>query len=150
MSRSNRTQASRITRRGFTLVELMVVVVIIGLLASAVTFKVRGYLVTSKQNVARMDIAKITAALETFYTLYDRLPTNEEGLAILARPTDKFPEGILSKVPRDPWGQPYQYNQPGRSRAYDVISFGADKREGGTGADEDLSNGDDQLASISS
>ncbi|QDT57282.1 Type II secretion system protein G precursor [Caulifigura coniformis] len=147
MSRNELQRVVDRSRDGFTLVELMVVVVIIGLLASAVTFKVRGYLVTSKQNVARMDLSKISAALETFNTLNDRYPSNEEGLAILAKPSKNFVEGILSKVPVDPWGQPYQYNQPGRLRAFDIISFGADKREGGSGADEDITSDDVQPSS---
>jgi general secretion pathway protein G len=138
-----------VDRGGFTLVELMVVIVIIGVLASAVTFSVRGYLITSKQNVARMDISKITAALETFYTLNDRFPSNEEGLAILNKPTDRMPDGILSKLPVDPWGSPYQYNSPGRSRPYEVITFGADRREGGTGGDTDLTSADTDPAAKS-
>ena len=127
-------------RIGFTLVELMVVIVIIGLLAGAVTFSVRSYLIRSKQNVARMEISKICQALETYYTAYDRYPTSEEGLDVLASPSDEFPDGILTKVPRDPWGNPYEYIYPGRRSAYEVISYGADGREGGDGADRDISS----------
>lgn len=136
----NNRAARRRRRRGFTLIELMVVVVIIGLLAGAVTISVRGYLVASKQNIARMEIGKIIQGLETFYTAYDRYPSNEEGLRVLVEPSDDFPEGILSKVPRDPWDNPYQYNHPGRSGPYEVICYGADGREGGDGADEDLTS----------
>jgi general secretion pathway protein G len=125
---------------GFTLVELLVVIVIIGLLAAAVTFGVRGYLIQGKQNVAKLEIAKISQALETFYTMSDRYPTNEEGIEALAAKTEKFPDGILTKVPRDPWGQEYTYNCPGRGVPYEVVCLGADRREGGVGADEDLSS----------
>lgn len=128
--------------RGFTLIELMVVVVIIGLLAGAVTIGVRGYLIAGKQNVAKMEIAEVCQALETFYTAHDRYPNNDEGLEILTQPSQKFVSGLLSKVPVDPWGNPYQYNQPGRSGAYDVICYGADGREGGQGADVDISSED--------
>jgi general secretion pathway protein G len=127
-------------RAGFTLVELMVVIVLIGLLSGAVTLGVRGYLVSGKQDIARMELAKIAQAVETMYTAYDRFPTNDEGLEALAEPSSKFPEGILSKVPRDPWGRPYQYNTPGKNRPYEIVSFGADGREGGEGADRDLSS----------
>jgi general secretion pathway protein G len=127
-------------RRGFTLVELLVVIVIIGLLAAAVTFGVRGYLIQGKQNVAKMEISKICQALETFYTIYDRYPTNEEGIEALAAKTEKFPDGILTKLPRDPWGQEYTYNCPGRGVPYDVACLGADRREGGTGADQDITS----------
>ena len=127
-------------RRGFNLIELMVVVVIIGMLAGVVTFNVRGYLIRSKQNVTRMDIAKVCQALETFYTAHDRYPTNDEGVQILLEKTSKFPEAVLERLPRDPWGRPYQYNHPGRDAPYEVVSFGADGREGGDSGDTDISS----------
>ena len=136
-SRLNRTPKHP---HGFTLVELMVVIVIIGLLAGVVTFSVRGYLITSKQSIAKMEISKIVQALETYYTLNDRYPSNEENLTVLAQATEKFPDGILTKVPRDPWGSPYQYNHPGRNAPYEVISYGADHREGGDGGERDISS----------
>lgn len=135
-----RARSHHICRCGFTLVELMVVIVIIGLLAGVVTFSVRGYLITSKQNIAKMEISKVVQALETYYTIFDRYPSNEEGLTVLAQASEKFPDGILTKVPRDPWGSPYQYNSPGRSVPYEVISYGADHREGGDSGDRDISN----------
>jgi general secretion pathway protein G len=118
----------------------MVVIVIIGLLAGAVTMGVRSYLVSGKQSVAKLEIANICQALETYYSAYDRYPSNDEGLRVLTLPSAKFVDGLLSKVPRDPWGHEYQYNQPGRNRPYEVICFGADAREGGTGADADLTS----------
>lgn len=125
-------------RSGFSLVELMVVIVIIGLLAGIVTVSVRSYLVAGKQSVARTEMAKIAQALETFYTAYDRYPTNEEGLAILAQPSERFTDGILTRLPKDPWGSPYQYNFPGRRGRFEILCLGADRREGGQGADQDL------------
>lgn len=130
-------------RSGFTLVELMVVIVIIGLLAGAVTMSVRSYLISGKQNVARMEISNITQAIQTFYASFDRYPSNEEGIEILAEPSERFVDGLLSQVPRDPWQRPYHYNQPGRDGApFEVVTFGADGREGGTGADTDISSND--------
>lgn len=130
-------------KSGFTLVELMVVIVIIGLLAGAVTMGVRSYLVAGKQGVARMEIAKICQALDTYYAAYDRYPDSNEGLEALVQPSQKFAEGLLNKLPRDPWGQPYQFNSPGRNAPYEVICYGADGREGGTGADEDIISNQD-------
>jgi general secretion pathway protein G len=132
MSRESRRHAA------FTLVELMVVIVIIGLLAGAATIVARSYLIPSKQNVAKLEIANIAQALESFYAAHDRYPTNEEGLDALTKPSDKLVSGLLSKIPNDPWGHAYQYNEPGKNGPYDVVSFGADGREGGSGADQDI------------
>jgi general secretion pathway protein G len=140
----NRPRSVR--RDGFSLVELMVVIVIIGLLAGVATMSVRSYLIRGKQGVAKLEIAKIAQAIDTFYSQYDRYPTNDEGLAILAAKSKEFPDGLLNKTPVDPWGQTYQYNQPGRNAPYEVICYGADHREGGAGADADLSNTDVQQA----
>jgi general secretion pathway protein G len=125
-------------RTGFSLVELMVVIVIMGLLAGVTTISIRSYLVTGKQNVARLEISKICQAIDTFYGQNDRYPTTEEGITVLAAKSDSFPDGILSKIPVDPWGKPYEYIVPGRSGPYEVISYGADHREGGTGQDADI------------
>ena len=134
------TQGRR--QAGFTLVELMVVIVLIGLLAGAVTLATRSYLVSGKQAVVRMEISKICQAVDTFYSAYDRYPTNDEGIAILTQPSAKFEQGLLSKLPVDPWGRAYEYLQPGRDAPYEVISYGADGREGGEGANRDLSSRD--------
>jgi len=143
MSCSPRRRLSpRASAAGFTLVELMVVIVLIGLLAGAVTLATRSYLVSGKQSVAKLEISKICEAIDTFYTVYDRYPTNDEGLEALAEPSDRFEAGLLSKVPLDPWGNPYEYVHPARDAAYEVISYGADGREGGEGADRDLSSRD--------
>ena len=127
-------------RAGFSLVELMVVIVIIGLLAGVSTISVRTYLIRGKQNVARLEVSKICQAIDTFYSHFDRYPTAEEGIAVLATKSDTFPDGILSKAPIDPWGYPYEYLVPGRSGPYEVISYGADHREGGSGADGDIAS----------
>lgn len=124
---------------GFSLVEIMVVVVIIGLLAGLVTINVRGRLVDARQSAARSDIATICDALETFYMLHNRYPSNEEDLQILTEGTERSAESILQGHSlRDPWDNPYQYNQPGRDGPYDVFSLGADGRDGGEGADADI------------
>ena len=142
-TRSHHRLARRRSRKvGFTLTELMVVIVIIGLLAGAVTLSVRSYLISSKQNVARMEIAKISEALNTYYAQYDRYPSNEEGIEVLAQPSEKFVDGLLSKIPVDPWGNPYEYIHPGRSKPFEIIAYGADGREGGTGAESDISSDD--------
>ena len=133
-------QPRRLRRTGFTLVELMVVIVIIGLLAGAVTVSVRSYLISGKQSVARMEIAKICTALDTYYAAYDRYPTADEGIQMLVQPSERFTDGLLNKLPRDPWGNEYEYIQPGRDTPYEVICYGADGQEGGDGADADISS----------
>ena len=97
------------SHRAFSLVELMIVIVIIGLLAGAVTVNLGGYLIKAKQNTARDEIATFMKALDTFHGETNRYPTNEEGLAILARPSEHFPKPLITGGLRDPWDNPYQY-----------------------------------------
>jgi len=125
-------------RLGFTLVELMVVVVILGVLATVVTVSVTDYLVKGKQNAARAEIAQIGNALQLFYTEADRYPDNEEGLALLKRTGPAHPNGILQGDLLDPWGHEYVYVHPGVHGAFDIVSYGADGQEGGTGAEADI------------
>jgi general secretion pathway protein G len=133
---------TRPRRAGFSLPELMVVIVIIGLLAGVATVSVRSYLVRGKQNIAKMEIAKICEALDAFYSHFDRYPTAEEGIAVLAAKTADFPDGLLNKVPNDPWGNPYEYVVPGGNGPYEVICYGGDHRQGGSGGDTDISSVD--------
>jgi len=111
-------------RRAFTLVEIMIAVVIVGLLASVVTINVRSYMLKAKQNIARQTLATTVNALETFYALNNRYPTNEEGLDVLCKPTEKDPEPLLDKFPIDPWGNPLQYNSTGKT--YELICHSED------------------------
>lgn len=127
-------------RKGFSLVELMIVIVIIGLLASVVTINVRSYLTRAKQNTARQEIATIVTALSTFYSVYSRYPTNEEGIKILCKKNKKFADPLLTGLPVDPWGNAYQYISPGSNSPFEVICFGADSQEGGEGGNRDISS----------
>lgn len=130
MSYSSKRTANH--RRGFSLMELMVVIVIIGLLAGAVTVSVRGYLATARKGVAKTEIIKIVEGLETFNALQARYPTQEEGIDILLQPLADFSNGILKKQKLDdPWGNPYQYivSNSG-TEPFEVISNGPDAREG--------------------
>ena len=120
-------------RRAFSLVEIMIVIVIIGLLAGVVTINVRHYLTKAKQNTARQGMATIVQALDSYWAVYNRYPTNEEGLAVLAKPSDKMPEPLLKCEPVDPWGRPFVYNSPGPSGPYQVICLGPEGREGAEG-----------------
>ena len=124
--------------RAFSLVEIMVVIVIIGLLAGVVTISVRSYLIRSKQNVAQLEMATMVQALESFYAAHDRYPSNEEGLQALLEKSEEYPEGLLTFIPDDPWGKPYEYTSPGIEQPFEIVCYGADHREGGSGADRDL------------
>ncbi len=118
---------------GFTLVELMVVIVILGLLATIVIINVVPALDTASAQKARTDIQTIDGAVQQYYVDNRRYPTTREGLAAL-RP-------YLRRVANDPWNRPYVYAAPGRNgQPYTVMSLGADGREGGTGTDADIAN----------
>jgi len=124
--------------RAFTLVELMVVVVIIGLMATVVTVSVTDYLVTGKQTAARSEIAQISSALELFYLENDGYPSNDEGLALLKKASPAHPNGILQGDLLDPWGNEYVYVYPGVHGTFDLASYGADGAEAGIGANADI------------
>ena len=142
---STRIYRAGIFRRGLTLVEIMVVVVILGILATTVTISVRDYLVSGKRNAAKQEISQISAALELFFVENDRYPTNQEGLALLMEKTDKHPDGLLRGGDlKDPWGYPYEYVYPGLHGTYDLVCYGADGLEGGDGANADLNGWDMQ------
>lgn len=126
-------------RSGFSLIEIMIVVVIIGLLAGIVTFATKEYLDRAKRQRARGDIANLATAVDAFYLDKGRFPDNQEGLKALV-------SGFIKSLPNDPWGRPYQYVQPGKQGPYDIISYGADGRDGGSGADADIASNDVESA----
>ena len=128
------------TPNAFSLVELIVVMVIIGLLSSLVAVQTRSYLIASKQNAARAEISRIVSALDLFYADQSRYPTNEEGLVVLTQGTENFADGFLKKLTADPWGNPYEYFNPGSESKYEIVSLGGDGREGGEGGDKDISS----------
>ena len=134
-------QAGRRRRRAFSLIEFTAVLALMALLATVVTLNVRRVTIHGKQNAARTEIGTLREAVESFYGENNRYPTNDEGLAVLTRP-GKGGEPLIKQLPPDPWDHPYQYLCPGRSDAFEIVSYGADGRPGGTGADLDLSSAD--------
>lgn len=135
-------------RDGFTLVELMVVIVIIGLLATVVAINVLPSQDKAMIGKTRADVATLETALEQYRLDNLVFPTSEQGLqalvqppAGLARPERYRQGGYVRRLPEDPWGNPYQYRRPStHGQAFDVFSYGADGREGGEGEDADLGN----------
>ncbi len=122
--------------KGFTFIEVMIVIVIIGLLAGMVTLASRHYVDKARRNRAKADIATYSSALAAYYADAGHYPTTDEGLSVL---TPKYVERMRA----DPWGRAYAYTNPGRSgSAWEVVCYGADGREGGDGADADVSSDD--------
>jgi len=130
--------------RGFTLLELLVVMVIIGLLAGFVAPRYFAQVGKSQVKAARAQIHSLEQALDQFRLDVGRYPSTEEGLAALnAAPAsvDGWSGPYLKKdVPADPWGRPYVYQQPGSNAEVDLMSMGRDGRPGGTGEDADIVN----------
>jgi general secretion pathway protein G len=129
-------------RNGFTLIELMIVVVILGLLATTVMPKILSKPDQARQAKAAVDIRAIQSALAMFKTDTGRFPTTGEGLqALVANPGLKGydSDGYLERVPKDPWGNPYIYISPGlHSKDYDLESLGKDGEDGGADKDADI------------
>ena len=136
-------------QRGFTLVEIMVVVAILGILAALIVPKIIGRSDDARIVAARQDVATLVAALKLYRLDNQRYPTTDQGLkALVEKPTvDPIPNnwktgGYLDKLPKDPWGNAYQYLQPGLHGELDIFSFGADGQPGGTGNDTDIGSWD--------
>ena len=132
--------------RGFTLVEMLVVITIIALVVGLVGPRVLNYLTESKIKAAKIQIESFGSALDLYYLDVGRYPTSAEGLAGLVQRsgTTALWNGPYLRggaVPADPWGRPYVYRSPGQQGPYDLISYGADGQEGGTGAAADITNG---------
>ena len=130
---------------GFTLLELLVVLAILGLMVGFIAPQVVKYLGRAKIDTARVDLHNIELALDLFQLDVGRYPNQQEGLdAIVVKPTglEKWQGPYIKqrKVPADPWGQPYHYRIPGQHGDYDLYSLGADNAPGGSGEDQDVTN----------
>ena len=131
-------------QRGFTLLELLVVMVIIGLLAGYVGPKYFAQIGKSEVKAARAQIDALEKALDQYRLDVGRYPTSENGLAALMKrpPSENRWQGpyLRKEVPADPWGQPYQYVQPGEHGEFDLFSLGKDGKPGGEGESADIGN----------
>ena len=135
--------------KGFTLIEVLVVVMILGILAAIVVPRIMDRPDEAKRVAAKADIGSIVQALKLYRLDNQRYPTTEQGLeALVTKPVDApippnwKPGGYLEKLPRDPWGHSYLYLNPGLKSDVDVFTYGADGQPGGTGADADIGSWD--------
>ncbi len=140
---------NRRREQGFTLIEIMVVVVILGVLAALVVPQIMSRPDQAKVTAARADINAIAMALDIYKLDNHGYPSTQQGLdALVTRPAGSpparnwNPDGYLKRLPVDPWGNPYQFIVPGSRGAYDLFSFGADGRAGGEGLNADIGNWD--------
>ena len=138
-------QGTRATRnRGFTLIEIMVVVVIIGILAAIVAPNVLSRIDDANLAKVKQDLRNYDTALTMFRMDNFKYPSTDQGLAALAaRPTDTSIRNwreYMKTLPKDPWGNPYHYLSPGQHGEYDLFTLGADNQEGGEGINADIGN----------
>ena len=135
----------RRSQAGFTLVEILVVITIIGLIMALVGPRVLNYLGESKAKAAKIQIESFSSALDLYYLDLGRYPSSNEGLAALTRgnnaPGWNGPYLRGGVVPADPWGHNYVYRAPGERAPFDIISLGSDGQEGGSGTAADIASG---------
>ena len=130
---------------GFTLLELLVVLAILGMLAAFAVPQVMNYLDRARSDSAKIQVSNLSTALDLYRLDVGRYPTTSEGLiSLVTRPTavDRWTGPYVKREESliDPWGEPYDYRSPGQHGAFDLFSLGADKAEGGEGEDRDLTS----------
>ncbi len=138
-------RARRTDQRGFTLVELLVVLVILGLIAAFATPQIIKYLGRAKTDAARIQIERLSGVLDLYRLEVGGYPTSDDGLqALMEQPPDaeKWNGPYLRKANAliDPWGRPYIYQSPGEHGDFDLSTFGADGSDGGDGEDQDVTS----------
>jgi general secretion pathway protein G len=143
--RSDRKQCRMSRARGMTLIEILVVLVLIGVVMGIVGGNFIGQGESAKRKAAKIEIEQIGQTLDLFKLEIGRYPTSQEGLqALITAPAGlnnwNGPYWKKSTVPKDPWGNEYQFVSPGQHGAYDIISLGADGKEGGEGANKDITS----------
>ncbi|QOZ44002.1 type II secretion system protein GspG [Bradyrhizobium sp. CCBAU 53340] len=144
---SSRRRSRREARgeAGFTLVEMLVVITIIGMIMALVGPRVLNYLSESKAKAAKIQIESFSSALDLYYLDLGRYPTSNEGLTGLTRSNNQAgwngPYLRGGVVPNDPWGHGYVYRSPGANAPYEIISLGSDGQEGGSGTASDIVSG---------
>jgi general secretion pathway protein G len=130
---------------GFTLVEMLVVITIIGLIMALVGPRVLNYLGESKAKAAKIQLESFASALDLYYLDLGRYPSSNEGLGALVHPSNTSgwngPYLRGGALPNDPWGHPYLYRSPGDRAPYTIVSLGSDGQEGGSGTAADISTG---------
>lgn len=138
------------TEKGFTLIEIMVVIIILGILASYVAVKVTGQTEEARKTQAKVQIETFRTALDLYKLDNGSYPTTEQGLKALVSPptVGKLPRkwregGYISKIPKDPWGNDYVYMSPGEHGDFDISSYGDDDEPGGQGKDADVNSWDE-------
>jgi len=144
-ARSSGRRRLKAGQDGFTLVEMLVVITIIGMIMALVGPRVLNYLSESRVKAAKIQIQSFSSALDLFYLDAGRFPSSSEGLTALAHPIS----GVASwngpyvkggTVPNDPWGNPYVYKQPAEQAPYEIRSLGSDGQEGGSGTAADITS----------
>jgi general secretion pathway protein G len=140
-----RTHSPRTPQRGMTLIEILVVLVLIGIVLGIVGGNFIGRGEKAKADAAKIEIGQIGQALDLYKLEIGRYPSSSEGLqALVAAPAGASnwngPYWKKAQIPKDPWGNEYRYTSPGQKGDYDIVSLGADGKEGGEGANKDISS----------